>query len=303
MSTITTTPTTTPTTVNTASLMLQLSFEAGPQSGQHEDCTKEICESRKASRKYVTVSARYVPKEAHAPINTLKGLLMNEIKDITRPAGIKSCFTIKGKYMEKFVTIWNNYIEAFNALKKDHLIGRWQEWYDMTAEQEGDAFQADKFPSREQMAAECNWTYTPRPISEAEALRLVNDIAPGIVDMIVHSADEKAQKLAEANRLSAYQGMSDYLLNMVKVLDGDKPIIHETLVENLRNAASNMDAINFTNDPKLNALAAGVAQMVEGLTKKDLKANPILRAAKVEEAKSLLASFGKPGLRKFTNAA
>jgi precorrin-3B methylase len=85
---------------------------------------------------------------------------------------------------------------------------------------------------------------------------------------------------------------------MVAVLSSEDPKIYETLVANVLEVAHDIKDINITNDPSLTEFAAGARKLLSGIGRQQLKASPVLRQATADQAKNLIATFGKVS-RKF----
>lgn len=274
------------------SMLVHLAFHAGAQSGQDEETTAEICSAKNATDDGLKANVRYICKEAYEPITKLKNEFTKKIKRITTPYEIKSVYLAKSSAVAKIIALRDEYMPAFQMLKTGHLLGRYDEWLELTKAQTGDAFKPERFPTKDQLDSSCRWELSVMPIPESELLRKVRDLDEHLIDELVKSQEERVQSMFAKAKAEGYARMIAPLQKMVEVLTKDEPKIFESLVGNVSDIVEAIGDINHDNDPTLNEFAAKAGEMLKNINLKELRKDPVIRKETAEQAQAMLTMFG-----------
>lgn len=297
-------------------MLVSLNFRFGRQGGQDEEITTQICTENGASDDSLKATKRTICKEAFEPLSKLRGEYSAAIKRVTIPWDIKGVYFCKPRNVAKVVAIQNGHEEhrlpdgrviaarigyepEFNRLKQEHLLDQYDKWKELTQRKLGKAYKESEFPSKEELTINVYSKLAIMAMPEAEAIRKIHDIDEHLVNELVKSNNERVQRSIRQAMTQAYGRLMDPLQKMVDVLTSDKPRIFETLVTNVKDVVDEIDGLNLSDDPALNTFALQAKDMLGSLTADDLRESKVVRQKVANAASSLIANFGKPGIRKF----
>lgn len=291
--------TATSTTPTHSAMLVHLAFHTGTQSGNDAETTDEICKSKNATEKGLRASVRYICKEAYEPILKLKGEFKKKIERITTPYGINGVYLAKPSAVEKILALRDEYMPAFQILKASHLLENYDEWQTLTREQTGDAYKAERFPTREQLDSSCRWEISIMPIPESDLLRKIKELDSTIIDELVKSNEARVQELFAKSKAEVYARMIEPLQHMVNVLSKEGTKIYETLVGNMADIVDAVGDTNYDNDPELSTFATQASEMLKNIDTETLRKDPVIRKETADKAQAILNTFGAMGKRRF----
>lgn len=136
----------------------------------------------------------------------------------------------------------------------------------------GQLFNANDYPKTSRIAAKFAWRLEYMPIPTASDFRV--DIGQATVDRIKAGIERRVNESAANAVRDVFERVYEKVAAMVEKLgqyvpaDGSpgsktQGIFRDSLVENVRDLVTIMPALNFTNDPRITALAGQMAELVK----------------------------------------
>lgn len=288
------------TTNNISAMLISLSFTFGKQGGQDKDLTEELCSRHGASKKYVKGTKIVICPEAFQPLKKLTGEWRQRLTRITSNWDIPGVHLAKPINVQKAIALRDEYTPLLNVQKASHLLERLDEWKELTKEQLKGAYKEEQFPTRDTLIRDVTWTMGVMPLPESEAIRRVKDIDDTLMEELTKSHNARVQSGIREGMVQAYSKLMKPLQAVVTNLSRDKVKIYETLVTNVLDVVNEIPGLNLTEDHELTVFAAEAKQLLTNIDADALRDSPVLRQETLNKANDLLATFGQPGLRRFS---
>lgn len=287
-------------TTSISAMLISLSFTFGKQGGMDKDLTQELCDRHGSSKKAVKGTKIVICPEAFQPLKKLTGEWKERLRRITAHWDIPGVYLSKPINVPKAIALRDEYTPLLNVQKASHLLERLDEWKELTKEQLKGAYKEEQFPTRDALIRDVTWTMGVMPLPESEAIRRVKDIDDVLMEELTKSHSARVQAGIREGMASAYSKLMKPLQNMVNNLSKDKVKIYETLVQNVRDVVAEIPGLNLTEDHELNTFATEASALLSNIDADALRDSPVLREDTVRKANDLLATFGQPGLRRFS---
>lgn len=282
-------------------MLLSLNFKFGKTGGTDEELTKQICDQTGANKEDLSVKKRTVCKEAYMPLKSLQGEWKMRLRRIAPAFDIPSTFLCKPMNVSKALALRDEYEPQLTVLKASHLIERYDHWKELTRSKTRGAFKDEEFPTVGELQESVTWSMGVMPLSDGEAMRRIKDLGgDDIMDALVASQNERVQRGVKSGMAEAFTALMEPLQHMVATLGQPDKIIRESLVNNVRKVIAEIPGLNLTDDPELARFATEAESLLSSLDTEALRELPIIRAETAERAKSILETFGAPGLRRFS---
>lgn len=285
---------------NISAMLISLSFTFGKQGGEDKALTQELCDRHGSSKSAVKGTKIVICKEAFAPLKKLTGEWKERLKRITAHWDIPGVYLSKPINVPKAIALRDEYTPLLNVQKASHLLERLDEWKALTKEQTRGAFKDEEFPTKDMLIRDVTWTMGVMPLPESEAIRRVKDIDDTLMEELTKSHNARVQSGIREGMASAYTKLMKPLQTVVNNLSKDKVKIYETLVTNVLDVVNEIPGLNLTEDHELTVFAAEAKQLLTNIDADALRDSPVLRQETVNKANDLLATFGQPGLRRFS---
>jgi hypothetical protein len=179
----------------------------------------------------------------------------------------------------------------------DHLVGVFLDKYDTlvaaAAFQLGSLFDRKEYLSRAQVALRFRMesSFTPLPTGGDFRLDIESEVQRGLVAQYERRMEAK---LAEANQ-DAWSRLHAALLRISDRLvveeDGKKRTFHDTMVTGALDLCELLHTLNVTNDPALTKASRKVAELLSGVTPKELRDEHSTRVQTKQRVDAILDAF------------
>jgi hypothetical protein len=291
---------TTPSTQATQAMLINLAFNFGRQGGKDKELTDELCQKYGSSERAVTGSKIVICKEAMEPLKKASGCMRTRLMHITTAWDIPGVYLCKPTNIAKAFALRDECFPLLETLKNEHLLGRYDEWQEITKTQLAGRYKESEFPTAADLNSGVSWTMSISALPESEALRRIKDIDDSFMEKLVEANDQRVDAAVKSGMKSAYQRLMEPLQNMVDVLSKDKPRIFETLVTNVRDVINEIPGLNLIDESELQRFADKSNELLNSITADTLRDSPVVRQETVDKAKEIMESFGAAGVRKFS---
>lgn len=187
-------------------------------------------------------------------------------------------------------------MDRFNQ-EFDHLVGIFLDKYDTlvaaAAFQLGSLFDRKEYLSRAQVALRFRMesSFTPLPTGGDFRLDIESEVQRGLVAQYERRMEAK---LAEANQ-DAWSRLHAALMRLSDRLvvdeDGKKRTFHDTMVTGALDLCELLHTLNVTNDPALTQASRKVAELLSGVTPKELRDEHSTRIQTKQQVDAILDAF------------
>jgi hypothetical protein len=163
----------------------------------------------------------------------------------------------------------------------------------------GALWNGDEYPSREALASKFRFRFTAMPLPDVGDWRLDigNEAAAAMREQYEKFYGDQLTKAMADVWERAHDALSKMSERLDYADDTTKKVFRDSLVENVQEIVSLLDAMNITNDPVMNNAHRRLDQAMQGITPDALREDPYLRAQtkrEVDAVKKIIDNL--PGL-------
>lgn len=287
-------------------MLVSLSFGLCRQTRQNKSEAHKVEEDNSAARGTVRVSTFYFQRELQGgkiqdALSDLKkyfGEWRSAHNRLTRNWDGQNTRLLPAPLIQRYLDMKSHYEEGAPAILQAFLAD-YPDWYNTASERMGDLFDADDFPSFDQVRSDISWNTAILPLPAAEQWKRISLISPDIAATMEESTNQRIHQAVEDARKQTWQDLTKPIQNIVDVLSKDKPRIFDSLLGNLGEILELVPAFNLSNDPHLAQFTSEAKATLAGIKPDDLRNDPDLRKVTCQAAQVLLTRFGQASARKF----
>lgn len=219
-----------------------------------------------------------VPRDSLSDVVAAVSQLRSHLYSNTLPWKDNGDRLVTRKLFQDFMFAHEKLRNDFNAAVEQFLTVKYQTARDQAEFRMGDLFDESDYPSTTMLRHKFYVALDIDGIGDAYDFRLNTD------ESIIQSRITKAVG-------GLWEKLSKPLEHFAAKMGDADCVFRDTTVSNLRDIVEILPALNFTDDPELAALGERIRKNLAGYEAKDLRNNPVTRAAVASEADEILKSM------------
>jgi hypothetical protein len=285
-------------------LLVSLSFSLCRQSKQSEEEAERSEDANNAHRGVCHNSYFYFREkignktnDALAELKAYNNAWRSEHNRLTRPWDGDSRL-LPAVLSAQYMNMLSVFKEGFPAVRQAFLDVH-QDWKLTAAHRMGSLYDADDFPSYDQVAEAIGYDNSMIPLPSAAAFQTLSVISPEIAKEMEASTNAKVQKAFEEGRKQTWTDLFTPVEKIVSTLSKDKPRVFDSLITNLQDILALAPSFNLSGDAQMNEFIAQAKADLAVINPDDLRNDPAIRKSTCKKAEELLSKFGALGIRKF----
>lgn len=203
------------------------------------------------------------------------------------------------RYQNEFANLRNTFAEVVFDIDYNAALAKAREMHNGT-------FDAKDYPSLEEFrrAYAVDVEFLPVPRAGHFTVSTLEGLAEAEIEQMRRDLESRNEERLAA----AVENVWARLLEPVQALaaklaNQDAKVYRESLVENITDILSRVDALNITGDTQLTRAAQDIKAQLGALNIERLKSDPVERRDVAERAARILSQFGSLGTRKFATSA
>jgi len=161
-------------------------------------------------------------------------------------------------------------------------------------------FKESDYPSVDEVMSKFSIKLYTTTLNDPNDFRVLTDIPPAERDALIEETKKQLEVTVKGAAKDALSRLYPVVANMAVRLkeydakqEGERRMIHGSLVENVRIMAEFARRLNLEDDPDVNKFAAEAERLVEGVSAKDLKDSQGQRALVKTQAEQLAERMNK----------
>jgi hypothetical protein len=189
------------------------------------------------------------------------------------------------KTMQRYKDEFNRLVDAFLD-KYDTLVAG-------AAFQLGTLFDRNEYPSRGKVAQRfrMDTSFTPLPTGGDFRLDIESDVQRQLIAQYEEKLDAQLAAATQDSWTRLYNAISKLSDRLTVDEDGKKRTFHDTTVTNAVELCDLLHVMNVTNDPALTKASRQLAEVLSGVTPKELREEDSTRALTKQKVDIILGAF------------
>jgi len=271
--------------IDQKAMLVELTISQWGASKIDKVATKKTIVDNEAQKDAGRFTKTLVAKAALARVRSAANAIRSYFREYTMPWDDKGARLLPAASFYNFTERMRKLTEQFNAAVDSFCID-----YPNLVEQAklslGKMYQGDEYPHVTEIRGKfgIKLDINPLPVSNDFRVALSGDETKAIKADIEARAEQRIQKAMNDLWARLYEVVS----NMATILSDPDKGFHKTLIGNVRDLVAILPSMNIMEDPELEDMTRRVEKMIGVYEAADIKADPVLRKDKADEAKAIL---------------
>ncbi len=255
-----------------------------------KEASRRVTQEAGAEQDAARVNKHLVPREALKGIVTASGTIRTHFYAKTLPWSDNGDRLLTRKLYTDFIESHSLLVDAFNAEVETFLSTTYPETMQRAEFRMGDLFDTSDYPSPYELRRKFYVNLDIDAVVEAGDFRVEMDA--GAIDEIRDAIEQTTNERIGRAMTDVWTRLADTLSHFATKMGDADAIFRDSTIHNLQEIVDLLPALNLMDDPELERMRVQVAGLISGVTPKELRANPKVRADISTEAQDILADMG-----------
>ncbi len=253
-------------------MLVSLKVTGWPGTAQDKKVAEDVAEAHNAVADVGRYSKRLLPKVATQEISALGRALREVHENLTLPWTTGSCRLLPIEQYQRYLDEINPLIEERVAARQV-LLDNYNRYIAEAQLELGDLYHPEEYPSPQALGERIGAEYSFTPVPEAG--HFVTDLAESELIKLRDQIERQNKAKLEVALADMYRRFSDAIAKASEKLtpdeEGKEPILRESVLTNLKNAAATIPGLNLKQDPELNQACEQLNQVLDGVEASHLR--------------------------------
>ncbi|MET0183026.1 MAG: DUF3150 domain-containing protein [Caulobacterales bacterium] len=281
--------------LSTKAMLATLSISSWTARKHDRAATEEINKSKEAAVDASRVNKLLVPKDALAPIEKITGAARNFHYEYSMPWADNGARLLPAAAYVAYMARIRTFREQFDAAVSE-FVAEYETHKEAARKQLGQMFREADYPTASDIHRRFSFSVAIDPVPAAEDFRV--SIGDTQADLIRAEIEARANEQLQGAMNDLFRRVQDVCGRMVERLTSYKPgakgeraegTFRDSLVENVRDLAAILPALNVTGDARLNDIAKRMEAELTRHDAKDLREDLEARQETAKAAAAILA--------------